>query len=97
MTHSCLTLLSSDVLVTGAQDVGRADIARSDLADVAESGHSRQAKAERNRTEKIAEDGCRDDGGQRVRDPRHRSVLCLEDRTTRSEEHTSELQSLMRI
>ena len=43
-------------LVAGAQHVGRADIARADLAHVAQPGHARQQQAERDRAEQIAED-----------------------------------------
>ena len=48
-------------LVAGAQHIGRADIAGTDLADIAEPGHAGEDEAEGDRAEQIAEDyspGC---------------------------------------
>src|SRR6202043_1693699 len=52
-------------LVAGAQDVGRADAARADLADVAEAGDPGQQQPERDRAEQVAKDGGDDDPGHR--------------------------------
>ena len=46
-------------LAAGAQHIGRADIARADLPDVAEAGEPGQQQPERDRAEEIAEYGGR--------------------------------------
>ncbi|MCY1547652.1 hypothetical protein D9M68_837210 [compost metagenome] len=43
------------LLVAGAQHIGRADIARADLSDVAQPGHAGQDQSEWDRAEQIAE------------------------------------------
>ena len=45
-----------EALLAGPKHVGGADVARADLADVAEAGGARDQQTERDRAEQIAED-----------------------------------------
>ena len=59
-----------EILATGPQHVGRADVARPDGADVGGAGQPRQQQAERDRAEEVAEAG----GRQSCRSP-SRSII----------------------
>jgi hypothetical protein len=48
-----------EILAAGAQNVGRADIARADLPDVAEPRELRDHQPERDRAQQVADDGRR--------------------------------------
>ena len=50
----------SQILASRAQNIRRADVARTDFADVAQSRHAGQHNPERNRTQHIADDGGKD-------------------------------------
>ena len=56
------------ILAAGAQNIGRADIARADAAQICHASHAGEQQAERDRAAEIAEEKSKEAGGWQRRD-----------------------------